>query len=105
MSERLEGERLAVGLGRSERMMRAAHRQHRSARAVALVEDIDLYARVAATLERYEAQQHRLARTRGPHDHHLPDLADMGGEPERRRAGGRRTAERRGGEEWCSTCR
>src|SRR3546814_5460624 len=66
--------------------MRAAHREHRGARREALIENIDLRARITAELKREQAEQHRFSGTRRSDDHHMPDVADMRGQAERRRA-------------------
>src|SRR3546814_1337746 len=64
-------------------------------RGVALVEDIDLSLGVTSELERDQAQENRLAGAGRPHDHHMADITDMGGKPERGRAFGLRDQERR----------
>src|SRR3546814_12319144 len=87
--------------------MRAAHREHRGARREALVENIDLRVGITAELKREQAEQHRLAGTRRSDDHHMPNVADMRGQAERRRAaclGVKRSAERRVGQECVSPC-
>src|SRR3546814_2575601 len=55
-----------------------SHRQHRRARRIALVEDVDLRPGIAAELQRDQAQQHRLARAGRADHHHVADIADMG---------------------------
>src|SRR3546814_7858473 len=67
----------AVLAAEAERMMRTAHRQHRSTCRESLVEDIDLAVRIAAELEREQRQQYRFAGTSRPYHHHMPDVADM----------------------------
>src|SRR3546814_16605579 len=52
-----------------------------------LVEDVELRARVAAKLERDQRKQYRFTGARGADDKHVADIADMGGQPKRRRAG------------------
>ena len=86
---------IVVITAESQRMMRTAHRQHRSPRREALVEDIDLGARVAAKLERQQREQDRLAGAGRADDQHMADIADMGAEPERRRAAGLGVEQRR----------
>ena len=66
-------------------MMLSAHGEHSGARRIAFVEDGDLGSGIAAELQRQERQQHGLAGARRTDDEHVPDIADMGGEPERRR--------------------
>src|SRR3546814_7552737 len=60
--------------------MLAAHREHRGARREALIENIDLRARITAELKREQAEQHRFSGTRRSDDHHMPDVADMRGQ-------------------------
>src|SRR3546814_4230251 len=76
-------------------MMRAAHREHGGACRKAFVEDIDLGVRIAAELKRQQREQHRLAGAGRADDDLMTDVADMGGEPERCRAGGLRDQQRR----------
>src|SRR3546814_1701602 len=79
IGQRLEGERLAVRFRRTQGVMRAAHREHRGTRGVALVEDIDLSLGVTSEMERDQAQENRLyaaGRTHRPEDtrpnsHHI----------------------------------
>src|SRR3546814_16533638 len=66
IGQRLEGERLAVRFRRTQGVMRAAHREHRGTRGVALVDDIDLSLGVTSELERDQAQENRLARAGRP---------------------------------------
>src|SRR3546814_4777248 len=75
--------------------MRPAHRENRGTGGVALVEDIDLSLGVTSELERDQAQENRLAGAGRPHDHHMADITDMGGKPERGRACGLRDQQRR----------
>src|SRR3546814_7921959 len=85
---RLEGDRaraLACS-AQAKRVMRAAHREHRGARREALIENIDLRARITAELKREQAEQHRFSGTRRSDDHHMPAVADMRGQAARRRA-------------------
>src|SRR3546814_10674773 len=70
----------------AERMMRAAHRQHRGARRKTLVEDIDLGIGVTPELQGEQCQQHRLARAGRANNEHVADVTDMGREPERGRS-------------------
>src|SRR3546814_17178627 len=76
-------------------MMRTAHRQHRSTCRESLVEDIELAGRIAAELEREQRQQYRFAGTSRPYHHHMPDVADMGVEPEWRGTSRLRDQQRR----------
>src|SRR3546814_20413200 len=85
----------AVLAAEAERMMRTAHRQHRSTCRESLVEDIDLAVRIAAELEREQRQQYRFAGTSRPYHHHMPDVADMGVEPEWRGTSRLRDQQRR----------
>ena len=77
MPQGLERDRLAGVAAKPKAMMRAAHRQRRRPRRSAHVEDIDLGIRVAPELQGQQCEQDRLACTRRPDDHHMPDVADM----------------------------
>jgi hypothetical protein len=82
MPQRLERDRprLVVMIpAEPERMVCAAHRQNRSTRREALVEDVDLAARVAAELERQQREQDRFAGAGRADDKHMTDVADMRG--------------------------
>src|SRR3546814_15390136 len=73
IGQRLEGERLAVRFRRTQGVMRAAHRENRGTRGVALVEDIDLSMGVTSELERDKAQENRLGGACRSHHHPMTD--------------------------------
>src|SRR3546814_4396692 len=78
--------------------MGAAVSEHCGACRNPLVEDIDLRLPVAPELEREGREQHGLARAGWANDQHVPDVADMSREPERRRSCGLRHQQGRSSE-------
>src|SRR3546814_20826893 len=89
----LEGERVRdVISGGTQRMMLPTHGEHGGARRIALVEDVDLRARIAPELQCNQRQEHRLASPGRTYDQHVAYIAD-------------RSEERRVGKECVSTCR
>ena len=93
--ERLEGERvLAVGPRRSKIEITSAHAECGGTGRPAFVEDRDLGVGIAAELQSDQRQQNRLARAGRANDDRVPDITDMGDEPEGRRPVGTNGQER-----------
>src|SRR3546814_12218041 len=88
IGQRLEGERLAVRFRRTQGVMRAANREHRGTRGVALVEAIDLSMGVTTELERNKAPEHRIPGAVRSPVHHMAEIVVMGRKPAGGRDGG-----------------
>src|SRR3546814_10560067 len=77
----LEGERVRdVISGGTQRMMLPTHGEHGGARRIALVEDVDLRARIAPELQCNQRQEHRLAspgRTYDRSEEHTSELQSL----------------------------